>query len=86
MNTLPHLTGSLIAPSFSCLSFFLQQEFFTSPEHFQSQLEGQLKDLEAVVEQLLPFGKEDVSLLDHTLQQLKNTCHVTCSRVGGPIT
>eukprot|EP00731_Ephydatia_muelleri_P022154 Em0014g745a len=58
------------------------KEFFTSPDHFQSQLEGQLKEMEAIVEQLLSFGKEDSSLLGHTLQQLKNTCHVTCSRVS----
>ena len=64
---------------------FFRQEFFTSPDHFQSQLEGQLKEMEAIVEQLLSFGKEDASLLGHTLQQLKNTCHVTCSRVGGPV-
>ena len=65
--------------------YLFQQEFFTSPEHFQNQLEGQLKEMEAIVEHLLSFGKEDASLLGHTLLQLKNTCHVTSSRVGGPV-
>ena len=51
-------------------------------EQYRTRLEMQWKDLDTVLGQLLLFCHEDMSMLDCTIQQLRNVYHETISRVS----
>lgn len=51
-------------------------------EKYRTRVEMQWKNLDTVLGQLLLFCREDVSMLDHSVQQLRNVYNETISRVS----